>query len=238
MRAAARLARAPAGWLAVLALCAVCASATASDRHVNRVQLSSDASEEVPNDRVEVTLHVERQADDIARLNAALNRVVAAAADVVNDEPAVDLQTFPAGSWPHHDPKTGALRHWQGRQRVRLSSDDFVATQAVLQVLQETLAVAQVRYRLSDAAAEAVEDDLIRAALLKLKQRSALIAHEMGMSEVRFDLISVDTGGGAPPVHHGEFVAMARASVDTAPTLEGGSTTVTVRIRADIALLP
>ncbi|MEM6987874.1 MAG: SIMPL domain-containing protein [Pseudomonadota bacterium] len=221
----------------LVVLTALPVTAAFAEDAANRVQLSASAVREVPNDTVEVTLHSELQARDLATLNNDLNAVTGRAADVVRAEVSIDLQTFPAGTWPQYDQETGELQRWRGRQQIRLSSTEFSTVQRVLQQLQQTLAVSQLHYSLSDSARDAVEDELIREALLKLKHRSALIAHEMGMRDVHFVLLKVDTGDGGFDPGPQEYATMARSAVAAAPTLEGGSARVSVTVHAEVDLL-
>lgn len=209
-----------------------------ADGQYNRVRLSAAAVRQVANDGIEVLLRVERQADDLAALNDSLNAVMSEAVETAGSVASVDVQTFPAGSWPQYDPKSRKLLGWRGQQQLKLTSDDFAATQSLLQTLQSTLAIAGITYRLSDAARDAVEDELIRDALLKLKRRGALVAQEMRMRDVRYVSMSVDTGDMVRGPMAGDFAMMARAEVGTAPAIEGGSSTVSVTVQAEIELLP
>ena len=101
----------------------------------NRVQFSVRVEREVANDRIDAVLRVERQAPDVRRLNTTLNALMADALRATEGVDAVDVQTSPAGTWPQYDRKSGKLKQWRGSQTIKLASDDFGATQSLMQAL-------------------------------------------------------------------------------------------------------
>ncbi len=204
----------------------------------NRVQFSVRAERDVANDRIGAVLRVERQAPDVRRLNNTLNALMADAMQAIEGVDSVEVQTSPAGTWPQYDNKTGKLKQWRGSQTIRLESDDFAAAQSLMQALQGEFAIQQVVYSLAPETREDVEDELIQEALIKVQNRAELVSRQMGMSGVRIINLSINPAS-APVRHMGREMAMsARADVAVAPTLEGGSGTVTMHINVEIELLP
>lgn len=210
-----------------------------ADEAGNRVHLSAHAERNVANDSVRVILMIERESDDLTALNHELNEVIASAADTVRQEPSIELQSFPAGTWPRRDPETGERVEWRGRQQMRLRSEDFEAMQDVMQALQSSMAVSQVQYLLTTGARDDIEDDLIREALLKIRRRSSLVALEMGMRAAEFASISIDTGQdrSAPEVRNYTTTVRSASTAISPPTLEAGSSTVRVSVRAEVRLV-
>ncbi len=225
--------------VAVFAAIALAPLAVVADSEAgNRVVFSVKAERDLPNDHVVAHLRVEQQARDVGKLNNSLNALMADAVDAAAEFDAVEIQTRPANARPVYDADTGKLRQWRASQSLTLSSDDFAQTQQLMQQLQETFAVSRVIYSVQTQTREDTEDELIRDALLRAQQRAELVANQMGMSDVRMIRLEINPANGAFPVQRRDVMMASSAVVETAPSLEAGSSKVVVRINVEVELLP
>ena len=93
-------------------------------------------------------------------------------------------------------------------------------------------------YSLQPSTRDDIEDELIREALLKVQRRADLIAGQMGMSGVNVISLAINPGQAPRPFAQADVMMAARATVETAPSLEAGSSRVQVRINVEVELLP
>ena len=198
------------------------------------VTLSESAQRDVPRDRLRVTLRAEEVGPDVASVQAAINRRIAAAVERAKAATGVRVET--GGYWVNEErPKSGPAR-WRGNQTLVLSTGNPSAALPVAGELQQAgLLAAGVAWELTPGAVRQIEDELTTEALHRLRERAALVAREMSLNVVRFNQLTVGQAAreGARPM-----AAAAGGSGDKAMIAEPSMQTVVVNVQAEVLLKP
>src|SRR6266851_8728058 len=196
----------------------------------------------VKHDRLTAELRVEASDADPARLQAEINRRMAAALERAKAVAAVtvttgDYQVYqkpPSRPAPDRRSANPPPR-WQGMQSLLLQSRDAGALLALAGMLQQQgLVLSSLAYELTPEAARAVEDELTKEALARLRQRAERVAGDLGMTVERIRDLQVGNADGTQPVPRG-FLNRYR---EAAPVAEPGDATVSVSVSAEVLLAP
>jgi predicted secreted protein len=226
----------------VLAAGAAHAQPPAPPRFEGTLLVMSGAAEvEVPNDEAALTFYLELQDADLARAQSQVNqRVAAGVAALKAADPGAIVQTSGYGSYPVYQP--GAARKivgWRARQSVNLKTTDLSALPKTIAAGQQQLALGGIEFRLSRAARERVEAELIERALANLNARVAAVARSLNVPPGRHRIEELDFGtptGVRPPM-----IAMARmagaADAVAEPQLDAGQSTQQVTVSAQVRFL-
>src|SRR6266851_1877277 len=143
-----------------------------------------------PRDDNTAELRVEASDADPARLQAEINRRMATALERAKAAAAVtvttgDYQVYqkpPSRPAPDRRSANPPPR-WQGMQSLLLQSRDAGALLALAGMLQQQgLVLSSLAYELTPEAARAVEDELTKEALARLRQRAERVAGDLGMT--------------------------------------------------------
>ena len=136
----------------------------------------------VKRDRLMAELRVEASDADPARLQAEINRRMAAALERAKATATVTVTTggyhvYQQPPGPPVPDRAGAHPpppRWQGMQSLLLQSRDAGALLALAGTLQQQgLVLSSLAYELTPEAARAVEDELTEEALARLRQRAS-----------------------------------------------------------------
>ncbi len=190
----------------------------------------------VQRDRLTASLRVEANDADPARLQAEINRRMAAALDRAKAVAAVSVAT---GGYSVYEEqaKAGVAARWHGQQSLSLSARDAAPLLALAGALQqEGLVLSSLGYVLTPEAARAVEDELTNEALSRLRDRAARIAGALGMGVERLRDVQVGNADGTAPVPY-QIRARAVAAAPP-PVAEPGDAVVSVSISAEVLLAP
>jgi len=198
----------------------------------------------VKRDRLIAELRVEASDADPARLQAEINRRMAAALERAKAAAAVTVTTGgyhvyqqpPSPPVPDR-PSANSPPRWQGMQSLLLQSRDAGTLLALAGTLQQQgLVLSSLAYELTPEAARAVEDNLTKEALTRLQQRAERVAGDLGMTVERIRDLQVGNADGTQPVPRPLFM-QARAAA-SAPVAEPGDATVSVSVSAEVLLTP
>jgi predicted secreted protein len=196
--------------------------------------LDADARSRVANDEMVVTLAIERDGADSARLSeqvlATLNDAVKAGKAV----PGVAAQLGAVSTSPtwHEGKKIG----WTMRGAVVLSSRDMAALAGLTGRLTEQLQLAGVQFRLSDARRRAEETRLLAEAAAAFRAKAQAATQAFGFRRYALGEMSLAHGGYAPEPR--PMMSMAMKSERAALPAEGGDSEVAVTVSGKIRLLP
>lgn len=201
-----------------------------------RLSLQAQASSEVRQDTVTITLASELegqdQADVARRLTEQLNKTLEAA----RGDKVVEARNGAYRLWPSTD-RDGKITAWRGRAEVLLESKDLPAAAALASRLSGQMPIANIDFSLSPEARAAEEERLLTEAADAFAGRAGAAAKAFGFSG--YDIRNIDLGGSGTVSPKGPEMAMARAafSADAAPpALEAGMATVTVSVQGEVAL--
>jgi predicted secreted protein len=205
------------------------------------LHLSEPAQRLVARDELRAVLRAEAVDADAAKLQADVNRRLAAALAKAKSVTTLRVETSGYSVYPDAGPSMVSktrTNQWRGSAGLTLIGQDPGPLLALVGELQkEGLVLSSLAYELTPAAARAVEGELTDEALARMKERAAKIAATLGLSVERIRDLRVGNALGTQPVPRFFEQKMATASAP-APVAEPGEATVTVTVDADIVLMP
>jgi predicted secreted protein len=235
-------------WLALAAAFVVTAGIaqpTAPVRFEGTLLIMTGAAElEVANDEAVVSFFLEVQEPELARAQSQVNqRMADGVAAVKRADPKAQVETSGYGSYPVYQPGAGRrIVGWRVRQSVNVRTTELANLPQAIAAGQQQLALGGIDFRLSRAARERVEGELIQSAIANLNARVAAAAQALNVPATRQQIEEINFGiptGGRPPV-----VAMARMQAAGAadsvaePQLDAGQSTQQVTLSAKVRFLP
>ena len=210
----------------------------------NVVSLSAEASREVLQDRLSITLSVTREGAEAAavqtQLRQALDTALAEARKAVRPNGALDVRTGAFMLSPRYVPKPTSgnqISGWQGRAELLIEGSDIAAISQLAGRLG-TMTVARVAFSLSREAREKTEAEVAAQAIGRFKERAETYARHFGFGSYSLREVSVNGGeAGGPPVQP-VFRAQAMSAKvgDEVQPVEAGKTTVSVTVAGSIQL--
>lgn len=208
------------------------------------ILITGSAEIEVPNDEAQATFFVEHQETDVARAQSIVNqRVADGIAALKRADGKAQVESAGYHSYPVYQtgPSAQAGRKiigWRVRQTVNLRTSDLAALPRAVAAAQQQLALGSIDFRLSRAARERVEGELIQRAVANLNARVAAAAGALQVPMARVRNEEVNFGvpqHERPPVPIMMRQSMAAADQVAEPQLEAGRTvqqlTVTAKVR-------
>jgi predicted secreted protein len=202
--------------------------------------LDAQASSEVPQDVIHLTLFYEEQAADAARLSDALNQRTAQALRDAHgahrDE--VSVQTGQLSISPTND-KDGKISGWRGRSELLLESHDFAAAARLAAQLNGDMQVADVSFSLSPEAQRDAQAKLTDQAIAAFRQQAQAATQAFGYKSYTVREVNVTRSGANSPRPMMRMMRNAAASpaLDSVP-VEAGRTTVTVGVAGSVQMAP
>jgi predicted secreted protein len=203
------------------------------------VVMSGTAEMEVTNDEAVANLYVELQDAELARAQSLVNqRAAEGIAQLKRGDPKAQVETGGYSSYPVYARDAAKkIVGWRVRQSVTLRTNDVASLARTVAGAQQQLALGSLDFRLSRAARERVEGELIQRAIANLNARVAAAAQalEVPKSRIRIEEMNFTGSHDRPPV-----VPMARAMVQSSeavaePQFDAGRSlqqiSVTARIR-------
>ncbi|WP_334043517.1 SIMPL domain-containing protein [Burkholderia ambifaria] len=201
------------------------------------LSLSSQASADVPQDIIHITLFYEQQAKDPGSLTSALNQRADAALAQAKGVSGVTAHTGAFSVYPSTD-RDGKISAWRGRTEVVLESRDFAAASKLAGQLSNQMQIANVEFSLSPEAQRAAEQKLTTEAIKSFRARADEAAKAFGYGS--YSIRDVNVGGGRNVQPYPRMMAMAAAPMDakmSAPiAVEGGKATVSVTVNGSVQM--
>lgn len=200
--------------------------------------LSAHADKTLPRDQLEAELRVDAMDANAARVQADVNRRMAAALGHAQTVTGVAAETTGYSVYQERDAKGNPTR-WHGSQALRVKSGDFPALLNLIGVLQgQGLALSSLTAALSPAAAKAAQDELTDAALRDIRARAGRIAATLGTHVERYAELRV--GNASVPPAPVRFMAarLSTSSNEPPPVAAAGDATVSINVDATVLLAP
>lgn len=205
------------------------------------LHLSEPAQQLVPRDQLRAVLRVESVDADAAKLQAEIDRRLAAALAKAKSVTTLRVETSGYSVYPESGPSVvskARSNQWRGSASLSLIGLDPSPLLALVGELQkEGLVLSSLAYELTPAAARAVEGELTDEALSRLQERAEKIAATLGMSVERLRDLHVGNATGTQPGPRILAEKMVTA-LSPPPVAEPGEATITVTVDADIVLMP
>lgn len=205
------------------------------------ILMTGQAEVDVPNDEALAHFSIEVQDAELSRAQAQVNqRMAEAIANLKRSDPTGELQSGGYTSYPVYGRDTARkIVAWRVRQSVMLRTSDLAALPRVVASAQQQVALGSIDFRLSRAAREKIEAELIQRAMANLNSRVAAAALVMNVPAARIRTEELNFGvlsGERPPM-----MAMARAQMSAEampePRFEAGRTTEQMTITARVRFL-
>ncbi len=203
------------------------------------VTISSAAEVEAANDEALASFYLEVQEADLARAQSQLNqRVAEGVAALKRADPKAQVETAGYASYPIYAAGGGRkIIGWRVRQGVSLRTTELATLPKTVAAGQQQLALGGIGFRLSRAARDRLDAELIQRAYASLSLRIAAAAQAMGVppARVRVEEINFGARGDAPPI-----VPMARAMTAESvaePVLDAGYSTLRLDVTARVRFL-
>ncbi|KVO95156.1 SIMPL domain-containing protein [Burkholderia ubonensis] len=202
------------------------------------LSLSSQASAEVPQDIIHITLFYEQQAKDPGSLTSALNQRADAALAQAKSVSGVTAHTGAFSVYPSTD-RDGRISAWRSRTEVVLESRDFAAASKLAGQLSNLMQVANVEFSLSPEAQRAAEQKLTTEAIKSFRVRADEAAKAFGYNNYSIRDVNVGSGRNVQP--YPRMMAMAAPAMDSAKmsapiAVEGGKATVSVTVNGSVQM--
>ncbi|MDY7805814.1 SIMPL domain-containing protein [Burkholderia stagnalis] len=202
------------------------------------LSLSSQASAEVPQDIIHITLFYEQQAKDPGSLTSALNQRADAALAQAKGVSGVTAHTGAFSVYPSTD-RDGKISAWRGRTEIVLESRDFAAASKLAGQLSNLMQIANVEFSLSPEAQRAAEQKLTTEAIKSFRVRADEAAKAFGYNS--YAIRDVNVGGSRNVQPYPRMMAMAAPAMDSAKmsapiAVEGGKATVSVTVNGSVQM--
>ncbi len=218
----------------------------------NVLALAADASTEVLQDTLTISLQTTREGPDAASVQSQLRQTLDAAlaeARKAASPGQVDLRSGGFSLYPRYANKPGAnnsIVGWQGRAELLLEGRDIAAISQLAGRLGSLggsagMLVSRVAFSLSRDAREAAEAEVTGRAIARFKARAESYARQFGFGGYSLREISVGGGevvsAGMQPMLR-VARTMAAPAADEAQPVEAGKATVSVTVSGSIQLSP
>ncbi len=212
----------------------------------NVVNLSADASREVLQDLIAITLSATRDGTDAAAVQSQLRQALDAALTEARKAARPGLLEVRTGAFslfPRYSNKPGApaaISGWQGRAELVIEGSDTAAISQLAGRLTG-LTVARVGFGLSREARDKVEAEVSAQAIARFKARAEAHAQQFGFGSYSLREVAVsgaEMGGQQQPMFRAQAMGARAVAVDEAQPVEPGKTTVSVTVSGSIQLSP
>ncbi|MGG1944598.1 SIMPL domain-containing protein [Trinickia sp. NRRL B-1857] len=200
------------------------------------LSLSAQATREVPQDTVEITLFYEQEASDPTSLTSALNNHAETALAQAKRVSEVQARTGTFSIYPSTD-RDGRISAWRGRTEIVLKSHDFGTASRLAGDLGSVMQVGNVTFSLSPEAQRAVAQSLAGQAIQNFREQAQTAAKAFGYSAFTIREVDVNSNSGSQPRPMFAMRAMAAEAKAAAPVpVEGGTSTVTVNVSGSVQM--
>jgi predicted secreted protein len=229
--------------MSLLALTATAQTAPIPGQNTGTLLLMTGTAEiEVPNDEAVASFFYEAQDADLTKAQGLVNqRLADGTAALKRADPKAQIETSGYSSYPVYSSGSGrTIVGWRVRQGVVLRTENLAALPRTVSSAQPLLALGGIDFRLSRAARDKVDAQLIQMATANLNARLASAASALGSSPARLRFEEVNFGvrdGGPQPVMMRGAPMMADGA-PPAPSFESGRSVERLTVNGKARLLP
>lgn len=207
----------------------------------NVLNLSAQASVELPQDLLTVTLSASRDGSDAAVVQAQLRQVLEGAlaeARKAQRPQQLEVRSGAFSLFPRYAPK-GGIAGWQGTAELVLEGRDIAAISQLAGRLPG-MTVARLSFALSREARDRVEAEVAAQAIARFRARAEQQAREFGFGGYSIREVSVGSADAPPvqPLARARLMAAATAGADEGLPVEAGKTMVTVSVNGSVQMSP
>ena len=205
--------------------------------------MTGSAEIDVANDEALASFYYEAQDADLTKAQALVNqRVSDGTAALKRADPKGVVETSGYSSYPvYSGGSQRAIVGWRVRQGVTLRTENLSALARTVAAVQSLLALGGVDFRLSKAARDKVDAQLIQLATANLNTRLAAAAAALGGTPARLRLEEISFAGrdgGPQPMMMRQAPMLASEASPPPPSFEAGRSTERLTVNGKARLLP
>ncbi len=211
------------------------AESTCNKTLFDRVDLQAQSSREIDNDLMQVTLSVQKEDKNPARLADEINQTMSWALQTARASKDVIVKSGSYQTYPVYQANGNTVGHWRATQQILLESTNTTTLTTLIGQLQTRLQIEAMGFAVSPGKRREAENSLIEAALAAFKTRADIVRANLNATSYRIINISVNTSG---EEFRRPVAAMAEMSLakTAAPAVEAGSSQVTVSVSGTVQL--
>jgi predicted secreted protein len=206
------------------------------------VLMTGAAEVELANDEAVASFFYEAQDADLTRAQSTVNqRVSDGTAALKRTDPKAQIETSGYSSYPVYSSGSNrTITGWRVRQGVTVRTDNLAALAKTVAAAQPTLALGGVDFRLSKAARDKLEAQLIQLAVANLNSRFAAAGQSMGVpaNRIRVEEINFGVREAAPPQPMMMRSAMQSSDAMPPPAFESGRSIERLTVTGKARFLP
>ncbi|MGB3276478.1 MAG: SIMPL domain-containing protein [Castellaniella sp.] len=224
----------------LLALSVLALPALAHEAHEPaepRASLSAEASSEVGQDTVEITLAAELSGKSQTQVAETLNQRLDSVMKQAKGHEGIEARSGSYRIWPTTD-RDGKIAEWRGQAEILLESRDFPAVSKLAASLGDRMPIAGLAFSVSRERRAAEEQKLLGQAVEAFKARAQALTQALGFADYRFRTVDLGGQGAMPYAPAPRMMMSAMAAEKTAAPVEGGRERISVSVQGTIVLLP
>ena len=202
----------------------------------NRIHFSVVAEKQVSADEISVTMSVQRNGPDIARLADQVNRTMESALKTANKEKGIQVETLNYQTNKNY--QKGKQSGWQVSQSMSLMGSDMEQMSELIGKLQADLQLNSITYQVSSERKQQIEDELSEIALKKFTAKAAKYSNSLNRSNYQIVQISLSNQNNSPPrpMLMARQGAMMAAESIAAPSIQPGDQKISITATGSIEL--
>lgn len=202
----------------------------------NRIHFSVVAEKQVSADEISVTMSVQRNGPDIARLADQVNRTMESALKTANKEKGIQVETLNYQTNKNY--QKGKQNGWQVSQSLSLMGSDMEQMSELIGKLQADLQLNSITYQVSSERKQQIEDELSEIALKKFTAKAAKYSNSLNRSNYQIVQISLSNQNTSPPrpMLMARQGAMMAAESIAAPSIQPGDQKISITASGSIEL--
>ena len=206
------------------------------------VLMTGVAEVELANDEAVANFFYEAQDADLTRAQSTVNqRVSDGTAALKRADPKAQIETTGYSSYPVYSSGSNrTITGWRVRQGLTVRTENLAGLPKTVAAAQPLLALGGVDFRLSKAARDKVEAQLIQLAIANLNSRFAAAGQSMGVppNRIRVEEINFGVREAAPPQPMMMRSAMQSSDAVAPPVFESGRSTERLSVTGKARFLP
>ena len=206
------------------------------------ILMTGAAEVELANDEAVSNFFHEAQDADLTRAQSTVNqRVSDGTAALKRADPKAQVETSGYSSYPVYSSGSNrTITGWRVRQGVTVRTENLAALAKTVAAAQPTLALGGVDFRLSRAARDKVEAQLIQLAVANLNSRFTAAGQSMGVppNRIRVEEINFGVREVAPPQPMMMRSAMQSSDAVAPPAFESGRSIERLTVTGKARFLP
>jgi predicted secreted protein len=205
----------------------------------NVVQISAQASTEVIQDLLQITLGTTKEGSEAEAVQQQLKAAVDTALAAAKSQAApgqLEVRTGQFSLYPRYD-RNGKINGWQGNAEVVLQGKDFARISQVAGKIQ-SLQMRGVNFSLSREARQKAESEVTLRAIENYRQKAAEVSKAFGFGNYTLREVSVMANEQGVIQQQPRMMSMKSASADmeSSVPVEGGKAAVVVMVNGSVVL--